>query len=131
MQFYSAVSSESDGKSRGLMFDHGPVPYFRGDWSWNNFYCQSPPSADSRRVDVSYKWKYVHKVLVNHLVKLAHEKSLVWWTGHLDMTITVVWVVKPQTKQNKHTILLYILKQSFTREKWNLAATFMIKLDVT
>ena len=35
------------------------------------------PSADSRRVVVSYKWKYVHKVLVNRLVKLAQEKSVV------------------------------------------------------
>ena len=23
----------------------GPVPYIRGDWSWNNFYGHSPPSA--------------------------------------------------------------------------------------
>ena len=35
------------------------------------------PSADSRRVVVSYKRKYVHKVLVNSLVKLAQEKSVV------------------------------------------------------
>ena len=34
------------------------------------------PSADSRRVVVSYKRKYVHKVLVNCLVKFAQEK--VW-----------------------------------------------------
>ena len=34
------------------------------------------PSADSRRVVVSYKQKYVHEVLVNHLVKLAQEKSV-------------------------------------------------------
>ena len=33
------------------------------------------PSADSRRVVVSYKRKYVHEVLVNCLVKLAQEKS--------------------------------------------------------
>ena len=33
--------------------------------------------ADSRRVVVSYKRKYVHKVLVNLLVKLVHEKSVV------------------------------------------------------
>ena len=33
------------------------------------------PSADSRRVVVSYKRKDVHKVLVNHLVKLAQEKK--------------------------------------------------------
>ena len=35
------------------------------------------PSADLRRVDVSYKRKYVHEVLVNHLVKLTQEKSVV------------------------------------------------------
>ena len=26
----------SDCRSRGCKFDPGPVPYFRGDWSWNN-----------------------------------------------------------------------------------------------
>ena len=35
------------------------------------------PSADSRRVVVSYKGKYVHKVLVNRLVILPQEKSVV------------------------------------------------------
>ena len=34
-------------------------------------------SANSRRVVVSYTRKYVHEVLVNHLVKLAQEKSVV------------------------------------------------------
>ena len=34
-------------------------------------------SAGSRRIAVSYKLKYVHEVLVNHLVKLAQEKSVV------------------------------------------------------
>ena len=29
--------------TRGREFDPGPVPYFRGDWSWNNFYGHSPP----------------------------------------------------------------------------------------
>ena len=33
----------SDCRSRGLKFDPGPVPYFRGDWSWNNFYGHSSP----------------------------------------------------------------------------------------
>ena len=36
------------------------------------------PSADSRRVVVSDKQQYVHKLLVNHLVKLAQEKL---WLG--------------------------------------------------
>ena len=35
------------------------------------------PSADSRRVVVHYKGKYVHEVLVNCLAKLALEKSVV------------------------------------------------------
>ena len=35
------------------------------------------PSADSRSVVVSYKQRYVHEVLVNCLVKLAQEKSVV------------------------------------------------------
>ena len=35
------------------------------------------PAADSGRVLVSYQRKYVHKVLVNCLVKLAQEKSMV------------------------------------------------------
>ena len=34
-------------------------------------------SADSRRVVDSYKHKYVQKVQVNHLVKLAQEKNVV------------------------------------------------------
>ena len=33
----------SDCRSRGREFDPSPVPYFRGDWSWNNFYGHSPP----------------------------------------------------------------------------------------
>ena len=33
----------SDCRSRGCEFDPGPVPYFRGDWSWYDFYGHSPP----------------------------------------------------------------------------------------
>ena len=33
----------SDCRSRGHKFDPSPVPYFRGDWSWNDFYSHSPP----------------------------------------------------------------------------------------
>ena len=33
------------------------------------------PSPYSRRVDVNYKRKYVHEILVNCLVKLAQEKK--------------------------------------------------------
>ena len=34
---------ESACRFRGRELDPGPVPYFRGDWSWNNFYGHSPP----------------------------------------------------------------------------------------
>ena len=33
----------SDCWSRGHEFNPGPVQYFCGDWSWNHFYCHSPP----------------------------------------------------------------------------------------
>ena len=55
------VSSESNCRFRDHKFD--------------NFYAHSPPTADSRRC-VSYKGKYVHKVLVNHLDKLAQLDEL-------------------------------------------------------
>ena len=56
----SAVGRESDCRSRDRKFD----------WSINNFYGHSPfpPPSESRRLVVSYKSKYVHKVLVNCLV---------------------------------------------------------------
>ena len=41
------------------------------------------PSADSRRVVVSYKGKYVHEVLVNCLVKLSKKKV---WLGELTVS---------------------------------------------
>ena len=48
----------------------------------------------------------MHRVLVNHLVKLALEK--VWSKSELivlNMTIAVDWDMKPQTKQTKHIVL--------------------------
>ena len=62
----------SDCRSRGREFHPGPVSYFDWDWSY---------------------------VLVNYLVKLAQEKSVVRLTDHPDMTIAVDWDVKHQNKQ--------------------------------
>ena len=56
-------------------------------------------SADSRRVVVNYKRKYVHKALVNCSVRLAEEKSVVRWTDRSVMTIAVDWDIKHQTNQ--------------------------------
>ena len=77
---------------QGLQFDPGPVPYFRGDWLWNTFYCHSPPfrwiiqegllSATSESMCMKY-WK------VTCLFKLAQEKCVVRWTDHPVMTLAV------------------------------------------
>ena len=64
------------------------------------------PSTDSRRVFVSYKRKYVHEVLVNRLVKLVQQKSVVRWTDGPDMTIAVDRDIKNQTKQTKPVLYL-------------------------
>ena len=40
----------------------------------------------------------MHKVLVNHLVKLAQEKSVVRQTYRPHMTVAVDWDIKNQTK---------------------------------
>ena len=66
----------SDCRSRGHKFDPDPVLYFHGDHEIISMAILFP-SADSRRVVVSYKRKYVHEVPVNCLVKLAQEKSVV------------------------------------------------------
>ena len=76
---YQAPLAQSvDYRSRGREFDPGPIPYFRRDRSWNYFYGNSHPSTHSRRVVVSYNWKYVHEVRFNHLhwhvVRIAQEK---------------------------------------------------------
>ena len=54
----------------------------------------SLPLNHSRRVIVSYKRKYVHKVLVNRLFKLAQEKV---WIG--ELTIAVALDLKQLNKQ--------------------------------
>ena len=54
-------------------------------------------AADSRRVVVSYKRKYVHEVLDNCFIKLGQEKSVVRWTDRPAMTIAVDF--KQQNKQ--------------------------------
>ena len=57
----------------------------------------SLPLNHSRRVVVSYKRKYVHKVLVYRL-----PRKKVWLgelTDHLAMTIAVYWDIKQQIIQ--------------------------------
>ena len=58
----------SDCRYRGRQFDPGLVPYIHGDCDHEMISTAILlPSPNSRRVVVSYKRKYVHKVLVNGL----------------------------------------------------------------
>ena len=54
----------ADCISRGGQLDPGPVPFMEIDHELI-FSMAILPSANSRRVVVSHKRKYVHKVLVN------------------------------------------------------------------
>ena len=64
----SAVGNMSDCRSRGHESHPGPIHHETISTAI------LLPSADSRRVGVSYKQKYVQEVLVNRYVKLAQEK---------------------------------------------------------
>ena len=67
-----------DCRSRGREFDPGPVPYFHGDSDHEIISTVILlPSADSRRVVCQLQAKYVHEVLVNCIVRLAEEQSVV------------------------------------------------------
>ena len=61
-------------------------------------YFLPPFSSLQRRIFVSYKQKYVHKILVNHFVK---KSVCIKYTDHPDMTIAVDWEVKNQTKPKR------------------------------
>ena len=65
----------SDCRSGGREIDPSPVPFPEIDSEIISA-AIILLSDDSRRVVVSYKRKYVHKVLVNRLVRLAQEKVL-------------------------------------------------------
>ena len=75
----------SNCRSRGPEFDPGPVPSLIQALTHTFMEIDHEiistaillPSADSKRDVVSYKRKYLHKILVSRLVKLAQEKSVV------------------------------------------------------
>ena len=68
---HSAVGNVFYYRSRGHKFDPGPSQTFVEIDHGLISTAILLPSADSRRVVVSYKRKYVHEVLVNRLVKLV------------------------------------------------------------
>ena len=94
----------SDCRSRDREFNPGPVPYFRGDWSWNNFYPHSPPfrwfiqegllSVTSESMCTNY-WLTACSSLPR--------KSVFRWTDRLAMTIAV-YLGRKATKQTNKQI---------------------------
>ena len=90
----STVGKESDYRSRGREFDPGASHTFVEIDHEIISTAILLPLADSRRVVVSYKRKYVHEVLINCLFKLAQEKSVVRSIDRPYMTIAVDWEVK-------------------------------------
>ena len=92
---------ESDCRSSGREFDPGLVPYFCGDWSWNNFYGHSPPfrwiiqvgllSVTSESMCTKY-WLIACSSLPR--------KKLIRWTDRPAMTIAV-YLGRKATKQSK------------------------------
>ena len=94
----------SDCRSRGREFDPCPVPYFRGDWSWNYFYGHSPPfrwfiqegllSVTSESMCTKY-WLTACSSLPR--------KSVVRWTDRPAMTIAVDLGRKATKQTNKQT----------------------------
>ena len=114
----SAVSNvsgnrcEPDCRSRGCKFDPGPVPYFLGDWSWNNFYGHSPP----------FRWWIQEGLLsvtsegmcTKYWLIACPGKSVVRWTDHPTMTIAVD-LGRRTTKQTKITNILIQIRTRIDR----------------
>ena len=84
---------------------HGFDPPVRGDWSWNNFYGHSLPTADSSRTLDSFWRKYVHWVLVNRLGLSLARKGVDKLTDRLDMTRVVDWDVKQHSNKKRMCLL--------------------------
>ena len=88
------VSGKSNCRSRGREFDPSLVPYFCGDWSWNNFYGHSPP----------FRW-IIQEGLLSVTSKSMCRKSVVRWTDCPAMTIAVD-LRRKATKQTKWNIMV-------------------------
>ena len=95
----------SDCRSRGLEFDPGPVPYFRGDWSWNNLCDHSPPSTDSfKKGCCQLQAKVCAQITGEELVQACPGKSVVRWTDRPAMTIAVDLGRKATKQTNKQNM---------------------------
>ena len=79
----------------GLWVRSQPAPYFGGDliWSWNI------------RLFVSYKWKYMHRVLVKRLSLNLPIKSVVNWPTRHEQCCLLGCLTRNQI--NKHSRLTH------------------------
>ena len=101
---------EFDCRSRGWEFDPGPVPYFRGDWLWNDFYGHSPPfrwiiqegllSVTSETMCAKY-W-------LTTCSSLPRKKSVGRWTDRPTMAIAVDLGRKATKQTNKNKVLSWV-----------------------
>ena len=122
----------SDCRSRGREFNLGPVQYFRGDWSWNNFYGHSPPfrwfnhegllSVTSESMCTNY-WLTACSSLPR--------KRVVRWTDRLAMTIAVDLgrkATKPTNQQSKSRLVIEYKNTISYRRTCLLRQTLYFKL---
>ena len=79
----------------------------------------------TRRVVVSYKWKYLHEVLVNRLFKLVQEKSMVRWTDRPAMTIADD-LGRKATKTTKATYIVNNMDPDQTAPKGAVCSGFIV-----
>ena len=89
-----AQVAQSNAHPPGMRMVAGLILRSSNIVSWR-FLWHSLPTSDSSRAVVSYWRKDVHLVLVNRLGSLTRI-SVVTLTDRLDMTLVVVWDVKPQ-----------------------------------
>ena len=92
---------ESDCRSRGREFDPGPVPYFCGDWSWNNFYGHSPSAESFKNGCCQLQAKVCARSTGLLLVQACPGKSVVRWTDRPAMTIA--FDLGRKATKTKHT----------------------------
>ena len=114
----STVSNVSDSRyvshcrSRVCELDPGSVPYFRGDWSWNNFYSHSTPFHCFKKGWCQLQAKVCARSFGYRLVKLVVRR-----TDCPDMTISVVSSIKTNP-----TILMNVRS---TAECWEHSAILL------
>ena len=101
----------SDCRSRSREFDPGPVLYFRGDWSWNNFY--------GKKGCCQLQAKVCAQITGYPLVQACPGKSVVRWTDRPAMTIAVDLGHKATKQTNKQSDSMIRLICNTAAHRWH------------